>query len=238
MDDTIKLTLLGDFAISVGGDPLPALPTASQRLLAFLAVEDRSVTAAQVARTLWPESSDERAAGSLRSALAHLGNPARRAVRISATDLDLAEGVAVDLNRSRSLARRLVDGDARPVRDDLGAAAVSTLSKDLLPGWYDDWALMAAAQWDHLRLPALEAVTAHLTDADRLPEAAAAALAAVRAEPLRETARTALIRVRMAEGNDAEARAEFERYRVLLHDQLGIEPTSRLKKLHSTLEGR
>ena len=73
MDDTIKLTLLGDFAISVGGDPLPALSTASQRLLAFLAVEDRSVTAAQLARTLWPESSDERAAGSLRSALAQLG---------------------------------------------------------------------------------------------------------------------------------------------------------------------
>ncbi|MDQ3640603.1 MAG: bacterial transcriptional activator domain-containing protein [Actinomycetota bacterium] len=238
MDDTINLTLLGSFAFSVGGDPLPAISTDSQRLLAFLAVEDRSVPRARVARTLWPGSSDERAAARLSSAVAQLGNPVRRAVKISTADLGLAEGVAVDLSRSRSLARRLVDRDALPIWDDLGGPAVSALSNDLLPGWYDDWALMAAAQWHQLRLHALEAVAAHLTDADRLAEAAAAALAAVRAEPLRETARTALIRVRMAEGNDAEARAEFERYRVLLHDELGIEPTSRLRELHSSLETR
>ena len=238
MDDTIKLTLLGDFAFSVGGEPLPAISTDSQRLLAFLAVEDRSVPRARVARTLWPECSDERAAVRLRSAVAELGNAARRAVKISSTDLGLAEGVAVDLRSSRSLARRLVDRDPRPSRDDLGGSAVAALSNDLLPGWYDDWALIAAAAWHQLRLHALDAVTAHLTDAGRVAEAAAAALAAVRAEPLRETARIALIRVRMAEGNDAEARAEVERYRALLHDELGIEPTSRLRKLHSSLEAR
>ncbi|MDP8937734.1 MAG: bacterial transcriptional activator domain-containing protein, partial [Actinomycetota bacterium] len=74
--------------------------------------------------------------------------------------------------------------------------------------------------------------------ADRLAEAAAAALAAVRAEPLRESSRAALIRVHMAEGNQSNALGEFERYRVLLHAELGLEPTSRLTALVSGLQPR
>ncbi len=105
---------------------------------------------------------------------------------------------------------------------------MSTLSADLLPGWYYDWAVIAAEYWHHLRIRALEEVAARLTAADRLAEAAAAALAAVRAEPLRESARAALIRVHIAEGNKSEALAEYERYRMLLNAELGLEPTSRL----------
>jgi DNA-binding SARP family transcriptional activator len=79
-------------------------------------------------------------------------------------------------------------------------------------------------------------VAARLTDADRLAEAAVPALAAVRAEPLRESSRAALIRVHMAEGNQSAAIGEFERYRVLLHAELGLEPTSRLTQVLSGLE--
>jgi DNA-binding SARP family transcriptional activator len=85
---------------------------------------------------------------------------------------------------------------------------------------------------------ALEAVAARLTAADRFAEAAGAALAAVRAEPLRESARAALIRVQLAEGNQSDAVGEFERYRVLLQAELGLEPTSRLRELLSALEHR
>ena len=105
------------------------------------------------------------------------------------------------------------------------------LSSDLLPGWYEDWAMLAADDWHQLRVHALEAVAARLTAADRLAEAAGAALAAVQAEPLRESARAALIRVHLAEGNQSAAIDEFERYRVLLHAEVALEPTSRLRGL-------
>jgi DNA-binding SARP family transcriptional activator len=39
----------------------------------------------------------------------------------------------------------------------------------------------------------------------------------------------------MAEGNQPDAIGEFERYRVLLRAELGIEPTSRLRHLLSGL---
>jgi len=61
--------------------------------------------------------------------------------------------------------------------------------------------------------------------------AAAAARAAVRGEPLRETSHAALIRVFLAEGNVSEAVREFTSYQALLRDELGLEPTRRLCRL-------
>ena len=238
MEDKNELSLLGGFVFSVGGDAPLGISAGSQRLLAFLALRDRVVTRTHVAGTLWPEASDEHAGASLRSAISRLDPRARQAVKVTAVDLGLAEGVVVDVHRSKPLARRLIDRDAPPSNDDIGAGAVSALSDELLPGWYDDWAVIAAEDWRQLRLHALEAVASRLTAADRLAEAAAAALAAVRAEPLRESARAALIRVHLAEGNQAEALGELERYRVLLDAELGIEPTSRLSRLLSDLERR
>jgi DNA-binding SARP family transcriptional activator len=238
LHDANELALLGGFVFSVGGEVLMGISSGSQRLLAFLAVRERAVTRQQVSGTLWPESSDEHAGASLRSAVSRLHGPARRAVSVTAHDLGLAEGVFVDVHYSQALARRLIDPDAPLSGTDIDAPAVTALSDDLLPGWYDDWAVIAAEDWRQLRLHALEAVTARLTAAGRLAEAAGAALAAVRGEPLRESARAALIGVHLAAGNQAEALGEFERYRVLLRGELGIAPTTRLSQLLSGLEPR
>jgi DNA-binding SARP family transcriptional activator len=196
------------------------------------------MTRHEVSGTLWPESTGEHASASLRSALSRLKGPARRAVKVTAHDLSLDKGVIVDIHRSEALAHRLIDRDAPGADEDISAAAVNALADDLLPGWYDDWAVIAAEDWRQLRLHALEAVAARLTAADRLAEAAAAALAAVRAEPLRESSRAALVRVHMAQGNQAHALAEFERYRVLLRAELDIEPTARLSQILAGLERR
>jgi len=231
-----ELGLLGGFKFSAEGEVLPGISAGSQRLLAFLALRGRLVPRAQMAGTLWPDSTHERAGNNLRSAISRLPAPARQAVRRTTYDLGLGEGVVVDVHRSYALAHRLIDHDAPPDGTDIGGDDVSALSEDLLPGWYDDWALIAAEDWHHLRVRALEALAARLTTADRLPEAKAAALTAVRAEPLRESARVALIRVQIAEGDESEARGAFERYRVLLHAELGLEPTSRLRQLLRDLQ--
>ena len=52
-----------------------------------------------------------------------------------------------------------------------------------------------------LRLHALETASTLLTEQGRMAEAAQAALAAVQAEPLRESAARALVKVHLAEGN-------------------------------------
>jgi SARP family transcriptional regulator, regulator of embCAB operon len=91
--------------------------------------------------------------------------------------------------------------------------------------------LVEAEEWRQLRLHALEALADRLLAERRFGEASGAALAAVRAEPLRESARAVVIRVHLAEGNQSEAVAEFGRYRTLLEAELGLEPTDHLREL-------
>jgi DNA-binding SARP family transcriptional activator len=117
-------------------------------------------------------------------------------------------------------------------------AAVAALSADLLPGWYEDWVLAEIEDWRQLRLHALEVLAARFAAAGRWGEAAVTAGAAVRAEPLRESAHAILIQVHLAEGNQSEAVREFTRYRTLLHAELGLEPTLRLCRMVQELHGK
>ncbi|MPZ50466.1 MAG: SARP family transcriptional regulator [Dehalococcoidia bacterium] len=185
------VSVLGSFGFSVGGKPRHGLPHGSQSLLAFLALRDRPVTRTAIAGTLWPEASEEHAHASLRSAVSRLNGIRRMVVRVSFQELCLADGVTVDIRDARLLAHRVLNpGTGRD--SDVNDRAISTLSVDLLPDWYDDWAVAEAEEWRQLRLHALDALAARLTASGRYADATSAALAAVKAEPLRETAHAAL----------------------------------------------
>jgi SARP family transcriptional regulator, regulator of embCAB operon len=222
--------LRGAFELAAGAVPL-VLPGSSQRLLAFLALQERTVTRSMTAATLWPDASEAHAHASLRSALSRLDEITREAVEVDFLDLRLAATVTVDIRESRALAHRLVIVDISPSEADMTAEAITALSSELLPDWYDEWVLIEAEDWRQLRLHALEALAERLTVAERYADAIAAARAAIGADPLRETAHAALIRVHLAEGNQSEALAAYNHYCVLLHNDLGIEPTARLTDL-------
>jgi DNA-binding SARP family transcriptional activator len=147
----------------------------------------------------------------------------------------LSDHVTVDLWDARALAHHLLEPEEGASSPEPGSEAISALSSELLPDWYDDWALVEAEDWRQLRLHALEALADRLSSQAKYGDAAAAALAAVRAEPLRESPRAALIRVHIAEGNPTEALREFARYGELLMLELGVEPTERLRALVAEL---
>jgi DNA-binding SARP family transcriptional activator len=232
-----QIAVLGGFRFWVSGrDALPALPGGSQRLLAFLALRERSVTRTAVAGTLWPEASEDHAHASLRSAISRLTLIAHEAIVVSVHDLRLADQVAVDIRESRALAHRLLNPGDPEGDGDLSDRAIAALSADLLPDWYDDWAVVEAEDWRQLRLHALDALTGRLIAGGRYADATSAALAAVKAEPLRETSHAALIRVYVAEGNRAEALAAFEDYRALLQAEHGLEPSPLIQALVDGLQ--
>lgn len=231
--DGLELSILGGFRLNSGGTPLPGLAPEGQRLLALLALVDRVVSRATVAGILWRDASQDHAFASLRSALSRLPPFAHRAITVTGIDLALAREVEVDLRAGRALAHRLVDPWGTPSESDLGPEAIQTLSTDCLPDWYEDWAIIEAEDWRQLRLHALDALVTRLTEAGRFADAVAAALAASRADPLRESACAALVRVHLAEGNQSEAVRAFDQYRALLKRELGIEPTPALQALIS-----
>ncbi len=236
-DQDLTLSVLGSFQFRAG-DTSPALPSGSQRLLALLALRDRSVTRLMIAGTLWPESTEQHASASLRSALTRLRGDARAAVDVADLDLNLAPGVVVDIRESKRFAHRLLEPNAPSLAPEATAAAVASLSADLLPDWYEDWVLIETAEWRQLRLHALEAMADNLVAEGRWTEAIAAAQAAIRGEPLRETSHAALIRVFLAEGNQTEALSQFERYRTLLNTELNLEPTAHISDLVTSLGRR
>src|SRR5687768_3185627 len=129
----LEIAVLGGFRFWVRGqDALPALAGGSQRLLAFLALRERSVPRAAAAGTLWPEASEDHAHASLRSAISRLTQIAHEAIVVSYHDLRLADHVAVDIRESRALAHRLLKPSDPTREDDLSDKAISTLSVDLL----------------------------------------------------------------------------------------------------------
>jgi DNA-binding SARP family transcriptional activator/DNA-binding HxlR family transcriptional regulator len=235
---TIEISLLGAFALTVAGESVGPLSIGSQRLLVFLALHDRAVGRAAMAGRMWPDATDERAGISLRSALSRLDAPTREVILTASAGLSLASTVIVDLRLAQLLAARLVQPDAATRSSDLTPESVAILSSELLPDWYDDWVVAEAEEWRQVRMNALEALAAALTERGRLAEAATAARAAMKVEPLRESAHATLIRVHLAEGNQSEALRVFERYRLLLTTALGLEPTERLYELVSSMTNR
>jgi SARP family transcriptional regulator, regulator of embCAB operon len=224
----LKLNVLGRFRL-VGLEGPIELPQGSARLLALITTQGRELSRDLAAGLLWPAVPEPKARACLRTALARLGAAAPGVLRPAPHVLMLAADVEVDVEEARAVVEQLMARDFADVDEAL--VYLPAFSADLLPGWYDDWAINAAETWRLLRLHALEATATALAKRGRLGHAAAVASAAVAADPLRDSARQALIWVHLTEGNAAEALREFERFRQLLRRTLGIEPSERLKDL-------
>jgi DNA-binding SARP family transcriptional activator len=227
-----RVKLLAGFELTLGGKSV-SIPLRCQRLLAFLAIHDRPLLRAYVAGNLWLDATDERAQGNLRSALWRLNSHDHWLVEASAQRLQLARDVDVDLHRAVLLAQRLTDGSV--AAEDLHHAS-RALAADVLPDWYDEWLLIERERFRQLRLHALESLCERLVVAGDLSGALRAGLAAVAGDPLRESAHRALIRVYLAEGNHGEAVRQYEIFRQLLREQLGLAPSTHMEDLVSGLD--
>jgi DNA-binding SARP family transcriptional activator len=198
------------------------VPEGSKRLLVFVALHRGRIERRYVAGALWPTGDDIRAAGNLRSALWRLNGAGIQVLSADKHGLAIRDDVLVDVRMVSSWAARLIGGSAS--RDDLGIMPWGVDALDLLPGWYDDWALVERERIRQRLLHALEALSRELVQLRRCAEAVEAAMIAVSAEPLRESAQRALIAAHLAEGNWVEGRRSFEAYRELLARELGTKP--------------
>jgi DNA-binding SARP family transcriptional activator len=221
---TAWLGLLNAFTLRCGGERV-RLPIAGQRLLAFLALNPQPAPRAHVAAVLWPNSTTDRAGGSLRQLLWRLAHVHRHTLVVATEDLRLADHVGVDVHRTWGDVERLLDGD--PVTG-LDADA---LAHDILPDWDEEWVRLERDRFRQLRLHALEALSDQLVLERRYGEAVGTAMVAVAADPLRETAHRALIGAFLAEGNRGEALHQYRACHRLFRDGLGMPPSPALQEL-------
>jgi DNA-binding SARP family transcriptional activator len=231
-----SVTLLDGFTLRSGDGSEPRLgemPRGLQRLVAYLCLSGRPARTA-VAGQLWPDVPELQAQSSLRSTLWRLGRAAPGLVETSGGALRIAPGVHVDVHELHAWGERVQ-------RPQTAAAQVMVpnpaLLGDLLPGWYDEWALLERERLRMLRMHALEAAATRLAEAGHYGAAVQAALLALRADPLRESAHRTLVRVHLAEGNVAEALRAYHRFRQLLQDELGVLPTALMTRLIQQIDG-
>lgn len=223
--------LLNGFDLRIDGDAV-ALPLNAQRLLAFLALHRRLLLRTHVAGALWTDTVDCRAAASLRTAVWRVERLGHQLLDATRTHLQLAPSVSVDVTEAAELAHRLCDPERTvdPVPPNLH---MTFCAGDVLPDWYEeaDWLLMERTRFHQLRLHALERLSELLVGEGRVVEAVDAALAAVTADPLRESAHRTLIGAYLAEGNTVEAIRQYDRFRTVLAEEMGTCPTRQMETL-------
>ena len=217
------LSLLGGWQLVVDGESV-ALGGREQRLCAFLALSGARPRA-QVAGTLWPESTDARALASLRRALAQTHQRCPGLLAADRASVALAPGVAVDVAELRAAASR---ADAPEADATLLRALVGDR---LLPGWYDEWVEDQRDELERQRVAALEGLSRRALERGDVTLAEDAARAVARLEPLRESASSLVIQALLGRDDRAGAVRELERYRDVVRTELGVVPSPALLAL-------
>jgi DNA-binding SARP family transcriptional activator len=221
-----RLEFLGGFTLTVD-DTCVEIPKTLQRLVAFLGLRSQA-TRAHTVGALWPEVSEDKALGSLRTALWRLQQLGAPVIATCGEKLSLVKDVVVDTDELVRSARLLSSTE-----DERRTAAALLLNgpAELLPGWFDDWVLIERERLRQLCLHALEDLALHGLRRACYAEALDATLAAMRAEPLRESPHRLLIEIHIAEGNYSEALQTYQSYRALLHRELGVAPSPAIRLL-------
>ena len=212
----VRIRVLGGFALAVHGQAVP-LPVQAQRLVVLLAVRDRTPRVV-AAGLLWGDVLQTRALSNLRNAVWRLNGASAEILEGGRDVVALRPGVSTDLDDARRLGRDVAAG----VPPAGVSAALDLLDHDLMPSWDEDWLLMERERQRQVRLHAAEALSQALRAQGRHAEAVQAALTAVRAEPMRESAQRVLIEAHLAEGNVSEALRQAAGYRALLAEELGL----------------
>jgi DNA-binding SARP family transcriptional activator len=196
----------------------------AQRLLAFLALHD-AAPRALITGTLWPDASEQRAQGNLRTTIWRMQRGAPMVIDAEGDMLRLRSQVSVDYRAFMDAAGHVLHDEALP--DDCDQAIVLRAG-DLLPGWYDDWVIFERERLRQLRLHVLDSLAERLASRRQFMRALEAAMTSAGIEPLRESAHRAIIAIHLAEQNLVEALRDYELFRNLLRAELGVEPSRQL----------
>jgi DNA-binding SARP family transcriptional activator len=215
------ICLMGGFRILRGSGVVPIRPSA-ERLVARLALKGAQ-TRYDVSQCLWPESCKTAGLSALRTVLTR--------ARVDAPHLIVEDGRIL-----RLAANNCDASDVRQWAIDVLAGEEPELyprglGEDLLPGWDDSWLAEEREELRGLQLHALDALCQRLLLSGMLSRAARAAMAAVRIDPMRESATRLLIEVHLRQGNELEALKRFRRYERLLRVEMGLIPGPALRTL-------
>ena len=222
----IRISLLGEFVITADG-VRHDVPKGVERLIALLAANPRGQLRSAAARQLTPHLETASAQASLRKTLTRLRATRLQVCETDGVTLRLSPRVSVDVWEAEALAARIAAHPAEPPE----AGDTELLGLELLPDWHDAWVELERTRLRDLFLEALDVHARRLAESGHLYAAVAAAHAAVRADPIRESAVSVLIEIHRGQGNAGQLVRAYLSFRERLRATLGIEPSPALREL-------
>ncbi|MEV0675046.1 BTAD domain-containing putative transcriptional regulator [Actinosynnema sp. NPDC050436] len=245
----IRVELLGSLRAWHDGVEVPLGPPKQRAVLGLLASRVGDVVALdQIIDAVWGEDAPKSCSNGVHTYVAGLRRalePARSRKDAGSVLVSTARGYSLELDPERVdvhvLARR--HGTARRLRaaGDL-AGAVAALDPalhlwrgDAYAGVPGPFALVERARLRDVRLTAVEEWAADMLGLDRRAEVVEVLTGAIAEEPLRERLPALLMLGLYRCGRQAHALEVYRRTRVLLADELGIEPGEQLTRLHERI---
>lgn len=236
----IQLYLLGPPRLVRRGESFAALRRSkSQALLYYLAVTGSPQRRATLAALLWPDSAEQKAAMSLRTALSDLRKLLGEQLVVTGQTVSLKpEALRLDVAQFEELLRRTGDDEVDALQ---GQAAVSLYGGDFLAGFHapgaPDFERWMALERERLRQAMLQALLALAAwhEAQRDLAASLDQLTRLLAmEPASEAGHRQKMVVLARMGQRSAALLQYEACRRALAEELGVDPapeTSALRDL-------
>ncbi|MBK8136908.1 MAG: hypothetical protein IPK52_13950 [Chloroflexi bacterium] len=231
----LNITTLGQVSITYGERVLTThIPLKAAAILIYGLRQGRAQTREHLAALLWPESSQERASGNLRMALAGLREHVPDAVEITRTDikvigtLDAAvfdselDALKAELSGTRKLTAESLLRLDLTVRT-YGGEFMAQFALNDSPA-FEAWILSEREAVKQRYIGAVGVLIDAYRTQKRYREGIDWALRLLAADPLNEETHRRLMRLYVTSGDRTSALAQFETCQSLLWDELGVEP--------------
>lgn len=238
----LQVRVLGPLEAEVGAAVVPVGSARQRALLAALVMRPREVVSVdRLAEAIWGEQLPQFATASLRTLVARLRKAFGDAAACLATSpagyLLVVGDDAID---ARAFETGYAAARERLATDPAGAAALLDAALGLWRGeaygeLADGHARPEASRLEQLRLSALEDRAAAALRMGAYGDAVVRAGALVAAHAMRERPVELLMRALHATGRRGEALAAFQRYRSLVADELGLDPSPALCGLEAQI---
>lgn len=242
----MRFSLLGPLSVETEMGPIELGPPKQRAVLAVLLLHANEVVPVdRIIQEVWGQTPPRTAEHSvqlyvsdLRKALSNGTRSALIETRAPGYALN-APPDAIDILRFESLVREGIDD----LRNGNSPGGTPKLEK-AIEGWtgapladfaYEDFAQNHIRTLRELHSDAVEALGGVQLDQGNHEQARALARTAIEADPLREEPRRLLMLALYRSGRQADALREYGKYAELLADELGIEPSARLRDLEEQI---
>jgi predicted ATPase/DNA-binding SARP family transcriptional activator len=250
----LSIFLLGSFRVVLDGEPVTGFVSDKARaLLAFLAVEaERPHRREVLAGLLWPEYPERSARASLRNVLANVrqvigdqeAHPPFLCVAGQTIQFNPEADAQVDVTafiEGLELAGDSPQSHAETIHEL--EAAVALYQGGFLEGFslpdsfaFEEWALLKREQLQRRALAALGRLADHYEGRGEYERALRFAWWRVEADPYRGVAQRGLMRLLALSGQREAALAQYEAFRRLLAEEMGVAPAEETVRLYEQIQ--